>query len=208
MVPSSGFVYTPTEKDTLKAIYNRSVRRTSDYFLRTEYSASRDETDETETVDNFELRYNRQVTNQLSLGVSGFYTFLDVIAYDGGAQANIPLGDLEVWGLEFEAEYKSDKYKLLFSHGWTEMESFDLENDSVTAQVISSSPYGYGDDLAHWSNHISKLYGEYYINSKWTAMASIVCYWGYPGAKDYADYNNEVLQANNIIWDRRRGYCL
>jgi outer membrane receptor for ferrienterochelin and colicins len=196
--PRQAFVYTPTDKDTLKLIYNRSVRRTSDFFLRTEYVNTRSESDQTETMDNYELRYLRQASENLTLGLSGFYSMLDILGFDGGAQANVPLGDLSLYGFEFEAEYESDKFKVLLSHAWTQMHDFDLENDSVTTPVTSASAYGYGDDLAHWSNHISKLYGEYYINKKWTATSSLIYYWAYPGAEDYADYNNDVLKVDNI----------
>jgi iron complex outermembrane receptor protein len=46
-------------------------------------------------------------------------------------------------------------------------------------------PYGYGDDLANWSNHISKLILQQKLNERWTFDASLRIYWGFPGMKDY-----------------------
>ncbi|MBT4521068.1 MAG: hypothetical protein HOC23_13785 [Halieaceae bacterium] len=60
-------------------------------------------------------------------------------------------------------------------------------------QNLSASPYGYGKDLANWSNHSAKISMEYQLNARWSASASARIYWGYPGGQDLADYNMEQL---------------
>ena len=196
--PRAALIFKANDKDIFKAMYNRSSRRTSDYFLRLEKLATDSESDNTETIDNFELRYERQHTQNLKLALTPFLSYVEIIAYDGSVNSNIPLGELTLYGLEAELEYKSDKWFLLLSHGWTKMHDFDLDNPNATLQGISASPYGYGNNLAHWSNHISKGYLEYEFNKKWQASLSGVYYWGYPGAEDYADYNNDIIQQDNV----------
>ena len=196
--PRWALVYTPTEYDTFKFIYNRSVRRTNDFFLRTEYLNTGDESDDTETLDNLELRYEKQLNERLSTALSINYSVLEVIAFDGTTNiSNSNLGKLSLYGAEWEAKYKSEKLIAILSHGWTQMHDFSLDRD-VTSQVVSAHPYGFGKNLAHWSNHISKLYLEYKLSKKWLVNSSTIYYWGYPGAEDYADYNNARLQQNNI----------
>jgi hypothetical protein len=74
---------------------------------------------------------------------------------------------------------------------------FELKDPSLLNQVVTSEPYGYGDDLQNWSNHISKLNWGWQLDEKWRLDSSLIVYWGYQGAQDYTAYNNEVLGANN-----------
>ena len=45
-----------------------------------------------------------------------------------------------------------------------------------------------GDDLANWSNHITKLTAQHKLDDKWTLDAFIAHLLGIPGLKDYDKY--------------------
>ena len=190
--PKLAAIYTPTEKDSFKLLYNRSTRRTDDGFLRREYVETGLKTDNLETVDNFELRYEKKVNDSLKFALSTFYSELDAIGFSGAGFVNQVLGRQSVYGAEFELSYKQDKHHVIFSHGFTKLEDFKLDQD-VSFNVISAAPDGYGNDLAHWSNHITKLYYDYSYNEKISINTSIVAYWAYPGAEDFAEFNNNEL---------------
>lgn len=190
--PKFAAIYTPTEKDTFKFLYNRSTRRTDDGFLRREYVETGLKTDNLETVDNFEFRYERKVSDALKLAFSAFYSEIDVIGFSGAGFVNQVLGRQSVYGGELELSYQQDKHNIIFSHGFTKLEDFNLDQN-VAFNVISAAPDGYGNDLAHWSNHITKLWYDYSFSEKLSANASAVAYWGYPGAEDFANFNNNDL---------------
>ena len=79
-----------------------------------------------------------------------------------------------------------------------------------TIQAFSSEPYGFGDDLANWSNHESKFQVNYQLNSRWTLNSSLRVFWGFPGAKDQAEYNKAILdggdKAVNSLGLSEKGY--
>ena len=63
------------------------------------------------------------------------------------------------------------------------------------AQYITAMPYGYGDDLTNWANHITKLTAQYKLDDQWTVDGSLRIYWGFPGMKamdEYYPYNGQV----------------
>ena len=53
----------------------------------------------------------------------------------------------------------------------------------------SAKPYGYGDDLQRWANHITKVTAQWKLDNQWTLDSSLRIYWGFPGLKDYAQYS-------------------
>jgi len=65
--------------------------------------------------------------------------------------------------------------------------------DPATIQLYTAEPYGFGNDLAHWSNHVTKLIMSYKANEHWTASTSLRVYWDFPGASGLAQYCNDSL---------------
>jgi len=146
-----------------------------------------------ETLDSIELRYERQHTPNLLFALGAFYHDLDVIAWDPGAwgvkwdAGTKNIGELQQYGLEAEMTYEKDSFRFTASHGYTKLANFSLMPGAGTA--LTAEPYGYGDDLANWSNHITKLVVGYQIDDKLRIDGSARIYWGFPGAEDYAKYN-------------------
>ena len=172
-------------------MYNRSLRRTDDAELFGAHLNNK-YVDEIEAVDNFELRWERQHTDHVFFGVSGYYNIHDNVSWDRSSKEVRDIGELRTAGADLEIAYRTDRTRISLSHNFTKQLDFDLKRPT-TMQNISASPYGYGNDLSNWSNHSSKLSITHDVNERWSLFGSAGIYWGYLGAQDYADYHQEVL---------------
>jgi len=140
-----------------------------------------------EKLDSIELRYERNQNKNFDFAASTFIHYnLELISWSQLDSAPVIVGTQKEWGVELEALYHTDKTQLAISHGFTKLYDFDLEPGRSTETTVE--PYGKGDDLANWSNHITKMTGRYILDEQWTLDSSLRIYWGFPGAKDYADY--------------------
>jgi outer membrane receptor protein involved in Fe transport len=198
--PRAAAVYTPTTRDTLKLMWTESVRTNFEEEMKITHDNTGDKSDP-EELESYEIRYERQQTKHLDLAASVYYHNLDVISWNS---RNINVGTQEDWGLEGEISYHTEKTRLTFSHGWTKLIDFDLKSGQDT--YISGEPYGYGDDLTNWSNHISKLVYQRKLDAQWTFDASMRVYWGFPGLKDYDEFHPGVNSPDNSVtepgWER------
>jgi len=183
--PRAALIYTPTQKDTYKFMISRSVRAPMASRARKNVMDNLERA-RPEILDSLEFRWECQHTRNLWLGASIFYNDLEVIGFGGSDIGQAILGDLEFWGIEFEATYSIERLRLQLSHGFLELIDFTLDNTSID-QVVSSEPLGVGDDLAMWSDHITKLYANYKLNDKWSADGSMQFYWDFEGKKDIVD---------------------
>jgi outer membrane receptor protein involved in Fe transport len=180
--PRAAVVHTPTARDTLKLMWTQSVRTNFEEEMKIEDDTTGRNSDP-EELESYELRYERQQTKHLDLAASVYHHTLDVISWNS---RNINVGTQKDWGIEVEASYHTEKTRLTASHGYTKLLDFDLKPGQNT--YISGEPYGYGDDLTNWSNHISKLVFERKLDEQWTFDASLRVYWGFPGLKDFHEY--------------------
>jgi outer membrane receptor for ferrienterochelin and colicins len=187
--PRAALVFALTEKDTVKGSVTRSVRMNNAEEMRWEY-VDNGTMSEPEKLDNYELRYERQQNENLWLALTAFTNKLDVISWDGAAAATQTIGEQKVHGLEGEVTWKKGDWTLSASHGYTQLVDFTLEPGSST--FLTAHPYGYGDDLANWHNHISKIQAKYKVTNKFSVNGSARIYWGVPGAEDYAEYLTTV----------------
>ena len=186
--PRASLIYTPTEKDTAKLIYSRSVKTGVAADMKvTDILSNRDTTPE--KIDALELRYERQQTDRLWLGASGFYHYHDLLSYDFSKGYTDILGNLETWGIELEALYKLKDTRIILSHGYTKLIDWDPE-DGVQ-DVVSVEPLGYGNDLAQWCDHITKLTVGHDLSDTVSVDGSVRAYWGYPGFQDYTRYTED-----------------
>lgn len=185
--PRLAVVHTPTEKDTFKLMAARSVRANVEEEMRYQAETLGGDSDP-EILDSFELRYERKHSRNLDWAATVFlHHKLDVISWDDDAAQTLPVGTQREYGIELEALYHTEKTRLRVSHGFTKLLDFELEPGRST--YITAKPYGFGNDLANWSNHITKINLRHRLDEKWTMDASLRYYWGFPGMKDYADYD-------------------
>jgi iron complex outermembrane receptor protein len=190
--PRLSLIHTPNDKDTWKLMLGRSQRMTFAEQMRHKWELT-DEKSDSEEMDSIEIRYERQHLPNLWFAVSSYYYDLDVIAWDSGTSysrnsygGTRDIGDYQCFGLEGEMLYQKDNVKLSLSHGFTKLLNF--HNSPGVVNNYSAEPFGYGDDLANWSNHISKIVASYDFDDKLKLDGNAQVYWGFPGAKDYAKY--------------------
>ncbi len=195
-------VFTPNDKDTWKLILARSMRIPFAQDMNRLWEIS-DQKSDPEILYNVELRFDRQLEKNLLLGLGGYYHNLDAIAWsqqafeDGSIR---PVGNLQEYGFEAELTYHTEKVDLGVSHGYTKLIDFNLRSGEDT--LLTAKPYGYGDDLANWSNHLTKAFARYKFTRQWEVDGNARIYWGFPGARDYARY----LTENDVFITRDSGY--
>jgi hypothetical protein len=195
--PRATVVYIPKENNTLKLIANRSVRRASEHELRLQHLGSVSSyghsiNSDAEIINTGELRYERHHSDRLWFACSAVYNDLEMRAYNVSLIQNDLIGNYNTWGLEFEASYRAGKSRFDISHGFTKLIAMTLK-DPATIQGYTAEPYGFGNDLAHWSNHVTKLIMLYKANERLTASTSLRVYWDFPGARDIVQYYNDSL---------------
>jgi iron complex outermembrane receptor protein len=144
-----------------------------------------------EQLDSIELRYERQQSKNFDMAASLFVHYdLKVIDWSQGDLATIPTGTQREYGIELEASYHTDKTRLLLSHSYTKLYCFNLDDPCILTYT-STKPYGYGDDLTNWSNHLTKLILQQKLSDQWTFDASLRIYWGFPGMESLNKYTLE-----------------
>ncbi|NQZ58153.1 MAG: TonB-dependent receptor plug domain-containing protein [Lentisphaeraceae bacterium] len=187
--PRLVFIYQQNDSNQWKLLYNRSNRRSSDFFLRVQELTTGTEGD-VETIDQLELSLEQEIGEAYTLHSSLYYSKVELIDFASRTTStfiNEPVGEAQHLGLTMSLKSESEKWRWVLSHSYTQLLKFDpLE---ATTNSISSEPYGYGHDYANWGTHISKFHVFYDINEHWRADASLRYHWGFPGAEDYTAYN-------------------
>jgi outer membrane receptor protein involved in Fe transport len=194
--PRAAVVHTPTDRDTLKLMWSRSLRANFEEEMKAQaMDPNSSDTSDPEILDSVELRYERQQSRNLDLAASIFVHYnLEAISWDESTFQSSLAGTQREYGIELEASYHTDKTRLTISHGYTKLYDFDIEPDRMTsfptepATYITAEPYGYGDDLTNWANHITKLTAQHELSDKLNLDASLRVYWGFPGMKDFDEY--------------------
>jgi len=179
--PRAAAVYTPTDKDTWKFIFSRSNRPGFAQRIRNYYHDYGTYADP-EVLEGYELRYERQHTKNLYLAGSAFFNIIEIIGWDNTLQGERVACEDKTFGVELEAAYTTDRLEIMLSHSYSKLYDIDLAWQDAEP-VISGYPY---DDLANWSNHITKLYARYKATPKLSLDGSVVAYWGFPGLEDKA----------------------
>lgn len=185
--PRLALVFTPSRQDTVKLIGARAKRRSGDGELRQGDVLSGTQ-GATESLDSVEFRYERQQDRNWNFGISFFQEENEAIGFSQVVNHSIPVGTFRIAGVEPELTFRSENTRLTLSHGYTKLLGSSLATPS-TLQGITAEPYGYGHDLANWANNITKFALIREIDAQWTASTSLRVYWGFPGAKDLADWN-------------------
>ncbi|MFA5292008.1 MAG: TonB-dependent receptor plug domain-containing protein [Phycisphaerae bacterium] len=207
--PRAALVWTPTEEDTIKLMYTRSCRSNYDETLRAGYLANqaigKPDLADFETIDSYELRYERQQTQKLWLAGSVFYNIQEPMGWGGRSQEEIdtgigngsqkPLGRMRSIGAELEATYRTDRMRITFSHAYTKLLSYSPASN-VEWTGLTAAGQGYGMNFANFDNHCTKLRAEYDVTDRLSVDGSIQVDWGCPGKKDF------------VAWRRSLGHYL
>ena len=205
--PRLSLVYGYSDNQTWKFLYNKSVKRAGEFDLRNAYLDGGRALEE--TLESVEFSYTHTQGEAFTYQASVFAQEIEFWSFsspviDQSAELlikgfNQPVGIVSVWGGEFEMSYKLDAHNLSLSHSYSKLIDIKMPNDS---QYITAQAYGYGDDLNTWSNHISKVFYRWQFQPTWMFTTSVRIYWGFQGAEDWADYNNDGSVGNQA----RYGY--
>ena len=199
--PRAALVWTPDKKNTVKLMYTESSRANTDSTLRQGYilheadNTVSDRTD-VETLKAYELRYERQHTNKLWLAGSLFYHIHNPVAYGDTASGGriMQLGTIRSIGAEFEASYRTDRMRIIFSHSYTKLLGFSLAGN-VTKQYYTG---GGVTDFASYDNHSTKLRAEYDVTSRLSIDGSVQVYWGCPGKRGWIKEQQQYWGADGV----------
>ncbi|HUI07784.1 MAG TPA: TonB-dependent receptor [Verrucomicrobiae bacterium] len=187
--PRGTVVFTPTDRDTFKAMAGQSVRRSGDEELWAEWERERTVPDP-ETLRSYEGSYEHRFWDQWSVGANGFYEDYSAIGYSSTLYHSVSLGRFRIAGGEFLISYTNRATRLTLSEGVAKLVNSKVPTSlPAGGQGITAEPYGYGHDLAEWAPSITKLALLHDIGRRWTVSSSLVYYSGFPGAQDYAKYN-------------------
>ncbi|MGA2138401.1 MAG: TonB-dependent receptor plug domain-containing protein [Verrucomicrobiia bacterium] len=190
--PRGTVVFTPTERDTFKAMAGESVRTSAAEELWSEWERNHT-IPSPETLLSYELSYDRKLSDHWSAGVNSFYEDYHAIGYSTTLYHTTSLGHFQIAGGEILITYTNRGTRLMLSEGVAKLVDARLPKGlTAGGQGITAEPYGFGHDLAEWSPFITKLALLQDIGKKWTASSSVVYYYGFPGAQDYANYNNSL----------------
>ncbi len=185
--PRAAIVHTPNDKDTYKLMWSRSVRANYEGDMKAQADAGGGNSTP-EKLDSIELRYERQQSRNFDIAASLFVHYnLEVIDWSQSDMAAVPTGTQREYGVELEASYHTETTRLLLSHSYTKLYSFNLDDPCILTYT-STDPYGYGSDLTNWSNHLTKLALQQKLSDQWTFDASLRIYWGFPGMKSLNKY--------------------
>jgi outer membrane receptor for ferrienterochelin and colicin len=186
--PRAALVYTPSKFTAWKFMANRSQRMNFAEELRANWLNNGTLSDP-EILRSYELRLERNPSDNLFWAISAFYIDLDAISWNGAANGTTLTGNQTQWGLEGELSWHNDCWNFVGSHCYTKLLNFTLIDPNVTT-FITAAPNGFGNNLSAWSNHISKFIVQRRLTSCWTVDSSLRYYWGYPGSEDIVKRTN------------------
>ncbi len=193
--PRASLVFTPNEKDTYKLMWAESLRLNNAEIMKIQKMTDAGISDP-ETLDSIEMRYERAQSKNLDLAASVYvhYNF-DLIGWSDVDLSTVNIGTQRDWGFELEASYHTENTRLSISHGFTKLYDFNLDEGRST--FIAAEPY---ENLANWSNNVTKITAQHKLSDKWTLDSSFREYWGFPGMKDYVEQQNAA--GMDTGWER------
>lgn len=194
--PRISFVYNLNNEDIFKLSVVRSNRYSDEAQLYLD-NLSHSTNNDIEEIDTLELIYTKYLTN-LKIELATFYNEHEVIAYNATLQKTTDVGKVHSYGGELQINYQANDLVCNFSHSYTKLQKFTLNNQNTDIQNISAMPYGFGDNFANFNTNITKIRLNYSFtkNLQWSNSARI--FWGLQGAQDMADYNKATYTKPDV----------
>jgi iron complex outermembrane receptor protein len=199
--PRASLIWSVSNQDTLKFLLSRSRRMNGADDNRAR-ALEGDKKGDSETLDSLEIRFEK-VEDDRQISLSTYYIDLDALGWDSSVSRLALVGKQSQWGYEFEWHQQLGNLSVFFSHAYTKLLDFELKGGSTE---ITAKPAGFGDDLASWSNHISKITASYAIKERWSINSSLRYYWGYPGSQDFRDKYIAEGSTGRVDADWDEGY--
>lgn len=183
--PRGTLIFTPSPEDTIKLMLGRASRTDVAENMKRSDMAGKNNSDY-ETLDAFEIRYERQHSRNLWLAAGYFIHDQDLVSYSSSLGGTGLVANLKSYGAEGEILYKpSDRLEFSASQTYTQLDDVSLFK-GITSIEETAAYSGRGNNFANWANHETKLRLLWHFNERCTLSSSAIFYWGWPGGKDYA----------------------
>jgi outer membrane receptor for ferrienterochelin and colicin len=132
----------------VKTIYSRGIMNVSNF---TKFSASGtripNPTLRTESLDNFELSFNKQFSKFLSSDIDFYYSLPhDVVGYvniAGGKQQNQNIGNFKIFGIQHNLNYVNKDFKASFNYTYCSPKQTKSETGIVNNMVADIADHHY-----------------------------------------------------------------
>ena len=159
----------PSPEHTSRLILGDGVRRANDSDLQFEHAPRANTAGHnttirpaTERMQSVEWRQEYHPDKVWMAGVSLYYQIFEPISFNAAPdiERSYPVGQFKMGGVEFELNWTGEADRVRLSHAIQQLFSSELYPDptgTLPIQGVSAQPYGFGDDLANWAPHISKL---------------------------------------------------
>ncbi len=193
IVPRLGLIWTPTDEDTIKLLYNQAMRDIqSEQFGRngTPNNLPIQGLGEDEFTENYELIYSRKLDESWTGTVNLYYNEAENLGSIGN---NDPrqygvIGKSSAWGTGASLEYRSEGHFFGLSHNYDTVTDF---NNYIGAKnnIFVFDPYPKGAELKYWnwSPHSSKIYGGFTLSDHLSIDGNMQVRWHYDGLEEAFD---------------------
>ena len=110
-----------TKEIVIKVIYSRGIMNVSN-FTKFSSTAIRipNPTLKTESIDNFELSFNKQFSKYISADIDFYYSLpqdvVGLVNVAGGKQQNQNIGNFEIFGIQHNLNYVNKDFKAIFNY--------------------------------------------------------------------------------------------
>jgi hypothetical protein len=189
--PRLAFISRLRERHFLKLIVQRSERMNTAGQLLAEHESGADPS--SETLRGVELRYSAYRRRNLAFHASIFRNSVDVLGWDGEDNRTVPVGELELYGLEGEFEYRWRSGKLAANYALTKQLDWSLD-PAFDSSGISYSDYRQslgssvqmdrGNDLNNWPNQALKVVASWAATERLQLRLNGFVLWDYQGSMD------------------------
>lgn len=179
--------------DTIKFIVQQSQRMNTAGQLYSVNVAGKDP--EAETLSSFEAIYETDRHKPVSYSLAAFWNKGEIIGWNQDKQAPNEVGELKLFGLEPELNYRWHKGQVGISYAFVKQLDWHLADD-VPSSAISYSDYdqplrdsnatlkGTGNDLNNWPNQSLKFYTRTSLTDKLSLHIDGRWFSVFQGAKD------------------------
>lgn len=185
------------EENTVVVTTQRALRMMP---LRAQYLAHKDkQSDDHESIDSIELSLTNQSIGGTALVGRAFYNKIHAVGYTGKELKF--LSDIDLYGFELEANYKTLQRSFMVNHSFLEPSRIEMNaslKDGANRNNTSFADYyyqtkgdvpllltGHGNGLNNWSKNSTRFsYTEIIADTAWQTHLSSIIYWDFSGSYD------------------------
>ncbi|MEN9361411.1 MAG: hypothetical protein RL095_2946 [Verrucomicrobiota bacterium] len=186
VVPRLGLVWTPTDEDTIKLLYNQAMRDIqSEQFGRNGVPSNLpiQGKGEDEFTENYELIYSRRLDENWTATLNTYYNEAENLgSITGDPRQYGVIGKSSAWGAGASLDYRAEGHFFGLSHNYdtvTDFNSFIAKSNNIF--VFDPYPKGAKLEYWNWSPHSSKVYGGFTLSDHFSIDGNLQVRWYYEG---------------------------